>query len=697
MPSAYRAPGEVRRTGNRLRDEASRYLRQHAANPVDWYPWGAAALQRARDEDLPIFLSSGYASCHWCHVMEREVFEHDSVAEILNRHFVAIKVDREELPAVDAAYLEAVQLLTGGGGWPMSVFLTPDRQPFFGGTYFPRDRFLAILARIRDLWATRRADVASQAGEIAQQLLVEPAVDGDPQASVAREALARHVSGARARFDERAGGFAGAMKFPVPIRWRFLLDWYRSTGDADALAMVVRTLEAMAAGGLRDHVGGGFHRYTVDPAWTVPHFEKMLYDNAQLASLFLAAGAALGRADFTAVGVDTLDFLAREMSGADGVCYASLDADSGGEEGSYYVWTRAQLVAAVGPADGPPLADLLGVTAEGNFERRASVVTRRADHAAVAARHGLAPASLADLFDRHRDRLRSVRAERTPPGLDRKVVTAWNALALSAFVHGFMATGHQRYRDQAERIAAYVWRVHRDDVGRLRRASNDGRAVGDGILEDHGLLAQGLLNLFQASGDAAHLERARILLQTIRDHFRRPAGGWYATADWSESPLGRRADLFDSVTPGGASATVDALVAFGTVTGQSEPLAEARAEVARHAGLLERAGLEMAGWLAAALRLASPLRAAVIAGDPRDPDRGKLLAAAWSALSPATVVVPLPADGAASELLALAPLVAGKRAESGRATAFVCLEGTCLAPSADPAQLGVLLNDGRVG
>jgi uncharacterized protein len=683
---------------NRLAKETSPYLLQHAENPVDWYPWGSEALERAKREERPILLSVGYAACHWCHVMERESFEDPKIADVMNEHFVCIKVDREELPAIDAAYMEAVQLLTGSGGWPMSVFLTPDLRPFFGGTYFPRDRFLALLARIRELWGTRRADLERQAGEITQHLVAEPATaaaadDGQP---VDHALLGEITSRAHAAFDHDHGGLAGPMKFPVPVRWSALLHWWRRSGDPTARTLVTATLEAMAAGGLRDHLAGGFHRYTVDPHWTVPHFEKMLYDNAQLASLFLEAGAAFSRPDFTVVGLETLDFLTRDLSGSEGPCYASLDADSGGREGTFYVWTPEQITAVAGPQDGPPLAELLGVTAAGNFEAGTSVLVRRAAASAVAARHGHDPAAVAGLFERHRAALLAVRAERVAPGLDRKIITAWNGLAISAYARGYMASGRNDLRERAVQAAAYLREVHRDAHGRLLRASNGGQAVGEAILEDHALLARGLLDLFQVTGHASHLAWALELLETAERAYRRPAGGWFATAEAS-TPLGRRLDLFDSVLPSGGSAQLDALITAAALTGNAEARARASAEMAAQAGLIRRAGLEMAGWLTAALRLAGPLHEVVIAGDPGERVANDLLRTAWSRLSPGVVVVPVPAGGAEADLLALAPALAGKIASQAVATAHVCRFGVCEEPVNTAAALTQALGRGWEG
>ncbi len=683
----------ARPRGNRLRAESSLYLQQHADNPVDWYPWTQEALAIARREDRPIFLSSGYASCHWCHVMEREVFTNDHIAAALNRGFVCVKLDREESPEIDAAYMRAVQLLTGGGGWPMSVFLTPDLRPFFGGTYIPPDRFLGLIERIDALWRTRRADLDRQAGEITQSLLSRPATtdpDGEPPG---REALAAVVGEARGHFDQRHGGQLGPMKFPVPVRWAFLLHWWRRTGDADARRMVVQTLEAMAAGGLRDHVGGGFHRYTVDADWTVPHFEKMLYDNAQLATLFLEAGASFKREDFTAVGLDVLAFLDRDLSGEEGPCYASIDADSADGEGTYYVWTRDEIIAAAGPTDGPPLADLLGAGERGNFEGAASVLTRRADPGRVAGAHRRDPADVMDLFRKHRDHLRATRDRRAAPQLDRKIITAWNGLAISAFARGFMATGEPVWRARAERIAAYLAALHRDGGGGLWRASNDGQPSGAAVLEDYALLAQGLLDLYQISGDLDHLAWARDLLATVQARFAHPQGGWYAEPA-AATPLGRSLDVADSVLPSGGSATVNALLSLGALTGDPRWRTIAERQLALHAGLIRRAGLEMAGWLTAALRSLGPLHEVVVAGDPAHEAARSLLRAAWSRLSPGVVVAPLPAGGAPSATAVWAPALARKAAIGGAPQAFVCRLGACQEPVNRPADLAAAIAEG---
>jgi len=429
--------------GNRLAAEASLYLRQHAQNPVDWHPWGEEALERARREDKPIFLSIGYSSCHWCHVMEHEVFEDDGVAAVLNAKFVCIKVDREERPDIDAAYMDALQAMTGSGGWPMSLFLTPGLEPFYGGTYIPRDGFLQLIERIDLVFREKRDELQGSAAEVSAAVNRRPpGGQGEPPDAEALTAAARK---ALAGVDPAWGGFGGRQKFPTPPRWRFLLHHYRKTGDEDAARALRLTLDRMADGGIRDQIGGGFHRYAVEPTWLVPHFEIMLYDNAQLASLYLEASAALDEPRYRETALDVLDFLAREMRDPAGGFHASFDADSEGGEGRFYVWTPGEIEQIAGAADGPALAAVLGVTEEGNFEGR-SIPTRRADIEDVARRFGRDPGELGGLFAEHREALRERRGRRSPPALDPKIVTAWNGLAIGAFAAAHAVTALRRGR-----------------------------------------------------------------------------------------------------------------------------------------------------------------------------------------------------------------------------------------------------------
>ncbi len=666
---------------NRLGDEASAYLRQHAGNPIHWQPWDRDALAHARDRDLPIFLSIGYASCHWCHVMAHEVFEDAEVAALLNERFVCIKVDREERPDLDEAYMAAVTAQSGRGGWPLSVFLTSDLQPFHGATYVPRARFLELCHRIDEAYRSHRGELQIQAGQLAGAIAAVPFDDDGPPittdavAAVARQGLAHH--------DPEWGGFLQHQKFPTPLRWQFLLHHHRRTGDPLAATALRRTLEAMATGGIRDHLGGGFHRYTVEETWLVPHFEIMLYDNAQLASLYLEAGAALGQPWYLGVARDVLDFLLGEMRDGEGGFCASFDADSGGQEGSYYVWTPQEILAAAGARDGPLLATLLGVAPGGNFEGR-SILTRRVDAPHAAMRHGREPAEAAALFDRLRPRLREIRAARTAPARDRKIVTAWNGLALSALARASAQLDEPAYGLAARQIAEHLWSAHRDARGRLVRAVTDGRPAGEGVLDDYACFAEGLLDLYQATGDAEQLRRAHELLDTAVTLFADDELGFALTARDVDLPLGRRADFFDSVEPSGAASLLHGLWRAALLAGDQAGQARVVDHLRRRGALLERAGLEMAWWADAALLAVAPGYAAVIAGDPDARDTRALRAAFWSLAPPWAVLATVPAAGADESLRPLIPVAAGLTARHGRAVAHVCLPGACGAPTSDP-------------
>ena len=679
-----RTPAQIREQGNHLADESSVYLRQHAHNPVDWYPWGEEALARARDEDKPIFLSIGYASCHWCHVMEHEVFEDDEVAVLLNDRFVCIKVDREERPDLDAVYMEAVQAMTGRGGWPMTVFLTPDLKPFFGGTYFPREQFLQLCQGIDRAYAERRHELAGQAARVAEHLARRPDLAGE--AVPAPEALAALAEASLERYDGTWGGFAQQQKFPTPLRWRFLLHQYRRSGDERLAAAIKHTLSAMGSGGIHDHLGGGFHRYTVEQTWLVPHFEIMLYDDAQLASLYLEAAAVFDDARYREIAVDLLDFMLRDLGDPEGGFYASYDADSGGEEGSFYVWTPAQIEAVAGPADGPVLACLLGVTDEGNFEGK-SILARRVAPAEAAAEFGREEAEVAALFDRYRQALYDHRAQRVPPGLDKKLVTAWNGLALSAFARGHAVLGDARYLEAAQRTADRLWVSHRDARGRLCRASTGGVRSGEGILDDYALLAGGLLDLYQAGGRARDLQRARELLAAARELFADPVGGFFLTAADAEAPLGRRTDLFDSVEPSGASAMLHALLRESALSGDPAGHELVGEILARHGDWLARAGLEMAWWADAASLYHGPLYEVVIAGDPAAAQTRALREAFWRLDPPYAVLSSVPAAGPDDATAALLPGARGKTAVDGAPAAYVCRFGACERPATDATQL----------
>ena len=677
----------IRSQGNGLIDEPSLYLQQHAHNPVYWRPWNEETLALVRELDRPVFLSSGYSSCHWCHVMEHEVFEHDEVARFLNDHFVSIKIDREERPDLDATYMEAVHLLTGRGGWPMSVFLTPDLKPFYGGTYLPRGPFLELINKVEEAHRTRREDLQKQADQLAEGIARGSQALLNEGEGLQESLLEGAVARAAELYDPENGGFRQAQKFPTPVKWRFLLHEYRLRPNTDLRRMIVHSLRAMSRGGLYDHVGGGWHRYTVDQHWTVPHFEKMLYDNAQLASLMLEAGTGLDEPEFTAAGQDTLEFLLREMRDESGGIYASFDADSGGREGSYYVWTPREIEEVAGKQDGPALAELLGVGPGGNFESTgSSVITRRADMGRLGDDLGLSRTELDELFPRHRDALRAARERRVAPGLDRKIVTSWNGLVITALVQGFAVTGEERFLEGARAAADFLLTRHRRDDGSLWRTSSQGRPSGEGVLDDYAFLAQGLIELFQVTGESRFLDSAVQLTDHALEHFSRPEGGFFLSRDRADAPLGRRIEFFDSVEPSGCAIMLDNLIRLGAITGLPRFTDRARRDLDAVSDLLERMGLEMAAWCDAARKLLSPYNAVIISGDDTalaEDLRQKLPAAA--------VVVQVPGEGADEQLRELAPALAGKNAQQGRTTAYVCHFGACHEPTSDAARVRQLV------
>jgi hypothetical protein len=679
-----------RPAGNRLAAERSVYLRQHARNPLDWYPWGDEAFAKAHLLDRPIFLSVGYSSCHWCHVMEREVFEDDEVAAWMNDRFVCIKVDREERPDVDAVYMEAVQRLTGGGGWPLSAFLLPDGRPFFGGTYFPKPHFLTLVQRIHALWGAQRHDLEAQGGALADVVRAEPVVSRGH--SVGRAMVDDAADAGAAAHDARWGGTRSRMKFPTPLRWHFLLRHWRKTGTPRSAEVVRGTLDPMASGGIHDHVGGGFHRYTVEETWLVPHFEKMLYDNALLASLYTEAAATLDEPRYAEVARDTLDFLLRDLRDEDGGFHGSYDADSGGEEGSFYVWTPEELAAVAG-ADAPALGRLLGVTAGGNFEGK-SILTRRTSPAEVARATGRPEAEVAALFDRFREPLRAHRAGRVWPGRDHKVITSWNGLAITAFAQAARAFGDRRYAEAAGRAADFLWERHRRPDDALDRASNDGVAAGEGVLDDYAFLADAFLELHQATGELHHLRRALALLEFARRSFRHPETGWYLVREGHDTPLGRPVELFDHATPSGQAALLHALLRAAALTGNPAWHEEVVATLAARAEVLRRAGPEMAWWYDAALLAQGPYREVVVAGDPGDERTAALVATVQRLLPPYAVLVQVPATGPDADTLALLPPTEGKVALQGAPTAYVCQMGSCQRPTAAPEELRAQLQAG---
>jgi len=661
---------------NRLQGESSPYLRQHADNPVDWYPWGEEALRQARDRDRPIFLSIGYSACHWCHVMAHESFEDQAVAAFLNEHFVSIKVDREERPDLDQVYMAAVQAMTGGGGWPLSVFLTPDGYPFYGGTYFPPvpryglPSFLQVLQAVAEAWQHRRQELLSGGRRLVEALRQQdlaPADRGSGELEPATLHSAFHLL--RQSFDPHHGGWDGAPKFPQPSVLEFLLRYHHLTGQAGALEMVTRTLEAMARGGIYDQVGGGFHRYAVDERWLVPHFEKMLYDNAQLARLYLHAWQVTGNDLFRAIAQETLDYVLRDMSDPAGGFYSTQDADSEGQEGKFFLWTEDQVRQVLG-RDADQFLALYGVTRHGNFEGR-NILTFVGP---LEQRPALADA---------RRRLLAARQQRVPPGRDEKVLTSWNGLMLAAFAEAARAWDRADYRLAAERNGRFLLSELRRGDGRLCHTWQGGQARLNGYLEDYVYLADGLLELYQTTFEPGWYRAAQELMDLTLAHFQAPDGTFFDTEDGHEALILRPRNLQDGATPSGNAVAVTSLLRLAGLSAQTRYVEIAHRALAAMQPTMARYPLGFGHWLQALSYALAPPREIAIVGAPDLADTQALLDVVRRGYRPFQVV----ALGAPGDQPPAVPLLEDRGLVVGRATAYVCRHFACQAPVVQPEEL----------
>jgi uncharacterized protein YyaL (SSP411 family) len=666
---------------NRLADSTSPYLLQHKDNPVDWWPWCDEAFEDAARRDVPVLLSIGYAACHWCHVMAHESFEDAETAAQMNEHFVCVKVDREERPDVDAVYMDATQALTGHGGWPMTCFLTPDARPFHCGTYFPKQpmhgmpSFRQVLEAVSRAWHERRADLAASASEIVR-LLGERSAIPQEQTPPDAELLEAAVSALRAEYDAAHGGFGGAPKFPPSAVLEFLL----RHGSLGAKEMVGATCEAMARGGIYDQLAGGFARYSVDAAWVVPHFEKMLYDNAQLARVYAHWWRATGSPLARRIAIETVEFMLRDLRTPQGGFASSLDADAAGVEGSTYVWTLAQLRAEFDEPDAAWAAELFTVTSAGTFEHGASVLQLPRDP------------DDESRWQRVRARLLDARGRRPQPGRDDKVVAGWNGLAIAALVDVAVLLDRADFLDAAGEAARLLLDVHLID-GRLRRVSRDG-VVGrpSGVLEDYANVAEGLLALAQALGSADLLGAAGELLGVVLDRFSDGAGGFHDTADDAEQLVRRPRSATDDATPSGQSAAAQALLTYAALTGSTrhrETAASALGATRVLGGRYPRA----AGWglATSSALLAGPREIAIVGAD------AELMRTARTTTSPGAVVavndVALNDVVVAGQVTPWAPLLEGRGLVEGRPAAYVCAGFVCQRPVTTARELSELLAD----
>lgn len=674
---------------NALAHESSPYLLQHKDNPVDWRPWGPDALREARESGRPLLVSIGYSACHWCHVMERESFEDPAVAELMNTSFVCVKVDREERPDVDAIAMEAVQMMTGHGGWPLNVFLTPDQVPFYGGTYFPpaprqgMPAWPAVLEAVAEAWRDKRDEIEAQGARMAERLGSTTSLRPSPDALSAAP-LDDAVRNLRASFDSVEGGFGGAPKFPpsasLLLLWTVAArggSWAAKAGD-----MAGATLRAMARGGIYDQVGGGFARYAVDGQWTVPHFEKMLYDNALLARAYLHGWQMTGDRLFRRVCEETLDFIARELRGPEGGFYAALDADSEGVEGRFYVWTVAELRAALEPEDAEAALAWLGATDGGNF------VDPHHPAPGLNVLTGRGPEPAPEVRERIRSALFAARAPRVRPGLDDKRLASWNALAISAFAEAGAVLGREDYISIATEGAGFVADSLMDD-GRVLRTWKDGAAKLNGYLEDHAYLLEALLKVYESTFDPRWFALAQGLGDRMLEHFSDPEhGGFFSTSDDHEELLVRRRDIEDHPIPSGSSSAAVGLLRLAAFTGESK-YADAAESHLRLIAPLVGAHPQAFAYALLALDLAvHPSREVALAAPDADADAAPLeplAAVVRERLRPGLVLAGSPGDGV--------PLMAGRTPVDGAAAAYVCEHFACRRPVTEPAELRELLED----
>ncbi|MCO5188357.1 MAG: thioredoxin domain-containing protein [Anaerolineae bacterium] len=659
-----------------LHDETSPYLLQHADNPVDWYPWGSAALERAREENKPIFLSIGYAACHWCHVMAHESFEDDATAAIMNQHFVNIKVDREERPDLDSIYMTAVQALTGHGGWPMSVFLTPEGEPFYGGTYYPptprygMPAFQQVLLSIADTWDTREGDVRSSAAKITGHLQNNFALTSD--AGLPPALIAQALQQLSTQFDAERGGFGEAPKFPPSMTIEFLLRVFLRNGDAFALHMAELTLEKMAHGGMYDQVGGGFARYSTDARWLVPHFEKMLYDNALLARAYLHAWQVTGKPLYKRVVEETLDWVLRDLSHEDGGFYSSYDADNEGAEGLFYVWQKAEIDAILG-TDAPLFNAVYGVTEQGNWEG-SNVLHVAREPNDVAQERGLDSAEFLSKLQSARHKLLAVRNQRIWPGLDDKVLTAWNGLMLAALSEAGVALQRSDYIAAAVRNADFLQQRLRRENGRLLRTwKSGGTARYNAYLEDYAYLADGLLALYQATFDTGWFEWAQTLAELMLAHFSdEENGGFFDTSADHEALVHRPKTIQDNATPSPNAMAARVLLQLYLYTGNNHYVDTAARMTAALGNVMAQYPSGFAHWLGNAWLLLGEPREIAIIGEVADPQTQQLLAVVREQFRPNAAV----AVGQNETI----PLLAGRPQIDNRPTAYVCRNFVCNLP-----------------
>jgi uncharacterized protein len=677
---------------NRLKNETSPYLLQHADNPVDWYPWGEEAFARAREDNKPVLLSIGYSACHWCHVMAHESFEDSDTARLMNEGFVSIKVDREERPDVDDVYMGSVQAMTGHGGWPMTVFLLPDGRPFYGGTYFPPEArqgmpsFRQILSGVEDAYRNRRAEVEKAAESLTQALNRDVLGIGGQAEALNESLLDTAVKEMLRGLDRTNGGFGSAPKFPQPMNLEFLLRSYARTGDQNALDAVTFTLEKMARGGIYDQIGGGFHRYSVDAIWLVPHFEKMLYDNAQLSRVYLHTWQATGNPFFRRIAEDIYDYTLREMTSSEGSFYSTTDADSEGHEGKFFVWSRDELEALLG--DNAPVAvEYWGVSRRGNFEGK-NILHVPNEDSVVAERLGLSVDELSAKLAQIRDTLYAARTQRVHPGLDDKILTSWNGLMLASLAEAARVFQREDYYQAAVRCGEFLLDKLMTVDGRLLHTYKNGAAKIDGYLEDYATLIDALIELYQMTFDERWFVEARRLADTVLAHFAAPDGGFFDTSDDHEALIVRPRNVQDNATPSGNSVMSKNLVRLAAYTGVADYDEAARGMLRLLTEAMQQYPLGFGEALSAADMLVRGLAEVAIVGSLDKPAAAQLLLIVQQPYRP-NVIVALSSDDVDGEHPI--PLLSYRTQRGGQPTVYVCRHFACKMPVTTVGEVESLL------
>jgi len=688
------------RKPNRLIHEKSPYLLQHAYNPVDWYPWSDEAFAKARQEQKPILLSIGYSTCHWCHVMERESFEDPQIAQLMNRWFVSIKVDREEHPDVDQVYMTAVGALTGSGGWPLTVFLTPEGKPFFGGTYFPPQRrwnvpgMNDVLPAVADAWQNKRQEITTSAEELTaalQQQLSHQAAPG----AISIEVLHAAFNQAASAFDAVHGGFGAAPKFPRSHELSFLLHYWARTHTAQALDIVTTTLDQLSRGGIHDHLGGGFHRYATDPQWLVPHFEKMLYDQALLARTYVEAYRVTQRADYVQTARGIFDYVLRDLTDPGGGFYSAEDADSEGEEGKCYVWTPQEITQRLSAEEAELFNRFYGVTAEGNFEHGASILHIEQPLPVFARLKGFETSQLTERLAASRATLFTARQRRVRPHRDDKILTSWNGLMIASLAYGASTLDEPRYLSAARRAADFVLTALRRD-GFLLRRYRDGDARYPGTLEDYAFFSYGLLELYEASFEPRYLAEAKTLAaQMVELFWDEQGGGFFLRSRQEPALIVRAKEVRDSATPSGNSVAVLALLRLGRLTGEERLETYGRRALDTFAASAAQAPFGSPQLLMAWDFALGPTKEIVIAGDPAAPQTAALVRAARQRFLPRAVTLLHPPGASGSTIEAIAPFIKAQDPLKGQPTAYVCEQFVCRLPVTTVEEFQGLLDDTR--